>query len=429
MENRAPNNEPMAIARFVCACPPESRDACAGEPRYGEIKGQSYCVLHYPDDKDKQEQFQRAIKRKLANGDFDFRGVWFPTEQSFSRFEFRGRKVDFVDAVFNGPVRFRKAKFAKAAYFNRARFRAGANFSQVFFREGVNFTEAIFEDNVDFYYAHFISEVDFTVASFRSRVNFYGATFGDHVRFAGRENAVNITSLDLQFARIEKPDRVYFHSLTARPSWFVNVDARRFDFINVRWDWDQASIKSETASLLDREVSAPHRMLAIAYRRLAINAEENHRYEEASRLRFLAMESARLQRDDTSNERSKRFEVHVLSWCYWLVSGYGERVWQASLVLSVILIVSAAIYMWVGFARWQPELGREDDVAIVKRDDVGAPLPLSRALIYSAAVMTLQQPEPRPATTAARSVVLIETVLGPLQAALLALAIRRKFMR
>lgn len=51
------------------------------------------------------------------------------------------------------------------------------------------------------------------------------------------------------------------------------------------------------------------------------------------------------------------------------------------------------------------------------------------ALTYSAGVMTLQKPEPRPATRLARGLVLLETILGPLQAALLALAIRRKFMR
>ena len=56
-------------------------------------------------------------------------------------------------------------------------------------------------------------------------------------------------------------------------------------------------------------------------------------------------------------------------------------------------------------------------------------LPFDRAFTYSAAVMTLQRPEPRPATTAAQRVVLLETILGPVQAALLALAIRRKFMR
>jgi hypothetical protein len=65
----------------------------------------------------------------------------------------------------------------------------------------------------------------------------------------------------------------------------------------------------------------------------------------------------------------------------------------------------------------------------VKRDDTGAPLKFSRALTYSAAVMTFQRPEPKPATTAAQTIVLFETILGPVQAALLALAIRRKFMR
>lgn len=43
--------------------------------------------------------------------------------------------------------------------------------------------------------------------------------------------------------------------------------------------------------------------------------------------------------------------------------------------------------------------------------------------------MTLQKPEPRPETTEAQTLVALETVLGPLQAALLALAIRRKFTR
>ncbi len=43
--------------------------------------------------------------------------------------------------------------------------------------------------------------------------------------------------------------------------------------------------------------------------------------------------------------------------------------------------------------------------------------------------MTLQKPEPQPETVEAKTLVAVETVLGPLQAALLALAIRRKFMR
>lgn len=59
----------------------------------------------------------------------------------------------------------------------------------------------------------------------------------------------------------------------------------------------------------------------------------------------------------------------------------------------------------------------------------GQPLEFSRALTYSLAVISLQKPEPKPLTGTAQTLVLLETILGPVQAALLALAIRRKFMR
>ena len=90
-----------------------------------------------------------------------------------------------------------------------------------------------------------------------------------------------------------------------------------------------------------------------------------------------------------------------------IASGYGERVWLAFAWLIGIWLLSAMFYVGLGFPN------RE----------------LSSALLYSAGVMTLQKPEPRPATNAAQSLVMLETILGPVQAALLALAIRRKFMR
>jgi hypothetical protein len=226
--------------------------------------------------------------------------------------------------------------------------------------------------------------------------------------------------LDLQFARIVKPERVSFHTLSLCPHWFVNIDARRFDFTNV--DWKRLSLNEEISGLANYIIPSPHRLLAIARRNLAVNAEENHRYEEASKFRYMAMEARRL-------ESWRGFAPWRLSWWYWLASGYGERVWQAFFVLLGILLLSALLYNHVGFARWEAKVASESDVAVAKRDDVGAPLKFSRALTYSAGVMILQKPEPRPATTAAQTVVLLETILGPVQAALLALAIRRKFMR
>ena len=386
----------------------------------GEFEGNQYCVLHFPSADKDLALFQKAIDNKLTKRDFNFRGVWFPTDLRFTRAEF-STKADFVDAVFYGTVGFHKANFVKAAYFNRACFNGDADFSQVGFREGVNFTEATFIQQANFNYAHFNDEVDFTGTVFDVEVKFYGASFRDHVRFVTGERAARINALDLQFARIEKPDRIYFHSLTARPSWFVNVDVRRFDFINVTWNY--SSIEEETAILDGRNIDSAEQMLTIAYRRLALNAEENHRYDEASEFRYRAMESGRRERRNR-NEDDKRSEVgHWLSLLYWFASGYGERVWQALLVLLGILVLFAVLYTQVGFAL-APAEGR-----IVQRDEVGAPLSLGRAFSYSGAVMTLQDPEPRPVTNWAHALVVLETILGPVQAALLALAIRRKFMR
>lgn len=200
----------------------------------------------------------------------------------------------------------------------------------------------------------------------------------------------------------------------------MNIDARRFDFTNV--DWGRLPLKREISGLEESNISSPHRLLAIACRHLAVNAEENHRYEEASKFRYLAMEARR-------REAWHGFAPWRLGWWYWLASGYGERALRAFVVLLGIWLVAGLLYTRIGFARWEPKLASETDVAIAKRDDVGASLKFSRALTYSVGVMTFQKPEPRPATTAAQTVVLLETILGPVQAALLALAIRRKFMR
>jgi hypothetical protein len=53
---------------------------------------------------------------------------------------------------------------------------------------------------------------------------------------------------------------------------------------------------------------------------------------------------------------------------------------------------------------------------------------LLRACNYSLQIITLQKPD-RPSGLLTPALVTLETILGPVQAALLALAIRRKFMR
>ncbi len=382
----------------------------------------------------------------------DFSGATFSADAQFSSTfsaaahfnsaAFRGA-ADFSFATFSANVHFISAAFKANAYFISTTFRvahfvhatfnrtadfssttfAAADFMSAIFAARANFRAATFSGDACFSNATANAELDFHSATFNMEANFESATLADRVRFAGDEKRPmfsSSSSLDLQFARIEKPDHVSFHTLSLRPHWFVNVDGRKFDFTNV--DWYGRSIDEEIRTLEDKSVSSPYRLLAIACRNLAVNAEENHRYEEASRFRYMAME-----RYPRKRWRGPGF--WRLSWWYWLASGYGERVTRAFLVLLGIWFLSALLYNHVGFARWEPKLASEADVVSAKRDDVGAPLKFIRALTYSAGVMTLQKPEPRPATTVAQTVVLLETILGPVQAALLALAIRRKFMR
>jgi hypothetical protein len=367
------------------------------------------------------------------SGEADFGSATFSDQAHFERATFSA-KADFGSATFSGEADFGSATFNVEADFGSATFGAKGTFSSATFSANTNFADATFSGEADFHSATFSAKAYFAGATFCGNAQFSFCTlngktdlsfvtFRDYVRFTGKKTTVMFSatsSLDLQFARIEKPEHLSFHSLSLWPHWFVNVDARQFEFINVKWHGSTAQEIKDLRS--GYPYSAVHQLLAIAFRQLAVNAEDNHRYEEASRFRYMAMDVGR-------RERWRGFAFWRLDWWYWLASGYGERVLQAFLVLLGILLLGASVYNHVGFARWEPKLASETDVVTAKRDDMGTPLKFSRALTYSAGVMTLQKPDPRPATTAAQTVVLLETVLGPVQAALLALAIRRKFMR
>ncbi|MGA9995906.1 MAG: hypothetical protein WBP93_10855 [Pyrinomonadaceae bacterium] len=331
----------------------------------------------------------------------DFGNTTFSAEAHFSRSIFDAKadvsaKADFISATFGSN-----------AYFNDAAFRGEAYFVSATFIKRANFVSATFSLMAYFNDAAFSAKADFSFATFGERADFRSATFRDYFTLAGNKDSwvfIGRASLDLQFARIERPDLVSLHTLTLRPHWFVNVDARKFDFTNVDWDWRGIN---EGIEHLKRELpSSPHRLLTIACRNLAVNAEENHRYEEASRFRYIAMDLRRLEEEETPNITFwKRDWLHRL---YWLLSGYGENIHRASWLLMGIWIAFSLAYLLTRHIHWHD---------------------FSNAFTYSLGVMTLQKPDPKPSGILTPALVTLETIIGPLQAALLALAIRRKFMR
>jgi hypothetical protein len=174
-------------------------------------------------------------------------------------------------------------------------------------------------------------------------------------------------------------------------------------------------------------VTAPHRLLAIVYRQLADNAEANHRYREASRLRYSSFEARRI-------ERFYGFAFWQLDWWYWLASGYGEKVLQAFLVFVVLIGLFTIAYKKADFdPTSKTAIAKPMPGAASSSPDIPNTQPRRlgwrESALYSFNVSILQKPDPKPIGLWVNVLMSIETVLGPGQAALLALALRRRFMR
>jgi len=402
----------------------------------------------------------------------DFREAKFSTGADFREAKFSA-DADFREAKFSAGANFAGAQFGSATYFAMAHFDANANFRGTQFRAATSFFGTSFRADAVFNYAQFEAPATFNVARFSKSALFTGAVFNatvyfrkarfkdedphrndditadnntidsktlrpegrtipvdfvearfkDGLAFTGTKFA-NRVFMSFASASFEKPERAVFHSTSLRPHWFADIDPRAFSFINVAWgdllQW--GAVRKEIEQLKTTKKSNANQLLEITFRQLAVNAEENNRFEEATNFRYMAMDVKRLQR--------RRIDPFRLSWWYWLLSGYGERVPRAFLALLSILVLFALAY-WVGDAAWwQPKQSRDLASATTSEQKfVSQRLALRESLVYSAGVMALQKPEPLPANKRAKTLVLWETILGPVQAALLALAIRRKFMR
>ncbi len=449
----------------------------------------------------------------------DFKSVTFRKEADFSRARFEGdadfwrctflgdaefrdtvflKTASFWPAIFNSTASFTKASFVSAnfrasefngkavfmwcafgfATFRQAAFVSDADFFESRFERMANFDQATFDAVARLKQSEFGAEARFAFTTFNGEADFSYTVFKDFASFSGEHGRSGFgrnAAVDFRDARFEMPNRVSFHGLTLRPHWFVNLDPREFEFIDVKWigNLSRHSIDEEIGRLRRREEleerlaanslaarrksaeqyhdefeierltkyemqearaeaakddlqrlkrSRFYRLLSITCRQLAVNAEENHRYDQGSDFRFWSME---LQRKEGWRARG-RLTIGILHSLYRYLSGYGEEILRALLMLVAIFLLFAFLYTRVGFVH-PPSPAPAAMMSIT--DEVGQPQKPTKALAYSLAVITLQRPDPRPLTATAWFTVLAETILGPIQAALLILAVRRRFMR
>jgi hypothetical protein len=353
--------------------------------------------------------------------------------------------ADFRHARFLCDVQFYSARFADTAYFGSARFQEEVNFVEASFDSSASFSRTQFAKHKDtnLSYSTFLGDSFFDRTRFRGPLSFNSAVFGEDSDLMFRRAFFNATvdfsyctsegylrfsnprqgrgnRFDFEESAFEKATRVSFHTLDLAPNWFVNADPRKFVFTDILWRnlyWDRQlrkwrtqvgnqNILRELNALKQRGIdNQGKRLFEIAARQLAVNCEENNRYDDAARFRYMAMETRRLE--DRQYPRISR----LLTWLYKWTSGYGEK-WAWALLVLV------SVWLFFGMLYWQFGSFATDQ-----------PLTFSQSLGYSSSVMLLQKPDPVPISNLTYTLRIVETIIAPIQAALLALAIRRKFMR
>jgi len=394
---------------------------CRDLPVQYEHEGEHYCVLHFPQN-DKLDDFERTITGRKINKLYDFRHAYFPEKYKLNLDEHKFETyADFEFCVFNDEASFVRTKFLNEAHFCSAKFKSDVTFRETTFEAGAYFDSTEFR-----------KEGDFTNANFNARFEIGKLSLK---RDFQKVFSTNESFLLLQHARIEKPEKFVFYTVSLRPCWFIYVDSRKFNFGNIDWGKDLAEssyIKAEIENLKKLKVPNPQNFLIIACRQLAENAEMNNRFEEASKFRQMAFETERFLRKEKQlewwNEEILTVEFPAKFWkklknapfdfayfLYRISSYYGESSSRAFKLLLSIIFLSSFFY-------WTP-------LSLFHETNNFRSLEFIEAISYSLRIMVLQRPEPFPANTFAKWVVALESIFAPLQAALLALAIRRKFMR
>lgn len=371
--------------------------------------------------------------------------------------------VDFSSSIFGSGSSFKSAIFHKTAKFNEAHFvesnrtfllgdktisiKKKHTFSKATFEKDVFFDKAEFEEKVSFNSSIFGKDSDilFRRTKFSKYVDFRYATCDGYLRFE-KLQLDESSCLDFHEAAFERSSRISFHTLKLSPFWFINVDSRKFHFLHIDWiDLDELrksrSLEYLALNIRDR-VEYPIPLLKIACRQLAENGENNNRFEEASKFRQIAFECERLERkeriskwwcEETKNcfrdflkslpIQLKTFPYDLVHWLYRWTSGYGEnRLWAGGILLFIVMVFFPLIYTQTNFY-----------VCPIEKNDTNCKtrtLTIGEGIRQSLSTATLQNVDTRkPNSSASEIFTILEKIIAPLQLALLALAIRRKFMR
>jgi hypothetical protein len=375
----------------------------------------------------------------IFSGEVSFISTKFEKKITFDSSKFLKGLLIFSDAVFTDDANFENVCFSDS---NSHEHDSSVYFIKTSFEKKVSFQNTFFGFTTHFSNAQFKGSADFRETEVKNSILFNDATFESFARFSSKNNnhnAWNYDGLNFSSADIEKPERIFFQAISLKPDSFVNTDIRKFDFTDIKWkvknfwlDWarfkDIAWWRDEVRARRTSYVN-----LEKIYRRFASFAEENNDYESASKFRFTAFDIQRI------TPWYGRLPVTLLWWYKW-TSRYGENwLWCAVLLLALLFGVFPYFYSENYFKTCSTDRPIAASISICESKDAEISktcscsyekLNYGDAVLQSLYTATLQNVDYRkPFDWRGELWIILEKIFVPLQAALLALAIRRKFMR
>ena len=379
-------DDPEDIRQDVCISP-------ASEPLI-EFNGKHYCLFHLPNPDKDAAKFKKLFEIKHNDMKNRIEDAKTLSEAELIKTK-PDLKYDFRYIRFPGEITL-DCKFAAPVYLRSTEFYGDANFNW-----------AIFTDTVDFSSAIFLKKAAFERTTFESEAYFYSTQFKDSVSFMG--------------AFIEQPEKVKFYNVEKLfPSSFVDTDISKVTFISIIWgncDGSGKSVRTEIAKVKVFTADKPHPLLSKTCRQLSAIYDAEKLFRDSSNFNGMNMECQRREANLT------RFAPFNLHWWYWFSSFYGESWKRAILILLALLALFAGYYYFAFFNMCVKDTD-------YKTGCVVRTMYLDEAIHQSMMTAALQNVEYRKTLTTQQDImILLEKIAAPLQAALLALAIRRKFMR
>ncbi len=425
---------------------------------YKDGEGNEYCVFHAPAgekgvslDEFNQMAFERINQKKRVDKMCDLSGTVFEGPIDFTQLNEKKElpAIIFDGATFSEKADFMGAKF-KEAYFS------GATFKEAYF-DGATFKEAYFLR------AEFSEKADFGGATFSEEAHFSGATFKeayfDWATFTGEVYFTGKTFIGHAFfhnANIK--GKVRYEGVDLERASFTGTDMRGMDFVNCDWPkkhgrdvlYDELELfipedeKSEKAESkrnkiiikLDaiarprwRKLKARFfpdegkiKKVEILYRRLKQKYKDEHNDPEVSPWHYGEKEMFR------KGSLFRRYFPLSFSNLYWLSSGYGERPMRAGAVLLLLIFSITLLLAASGL-----EVSKGTDIHGITTEGLSVKLDVKTVwpLLLNTLKFATFQKDPFfvPTNWIGETVRIFAQILIPIQAALLALAVRNRFRR